>query len=1040
MTPRPQTVLGCLLTAAAADADGATDADLLARFARDRDEAAFELLVWRHAGMVLRACRSRLRDYHAAEDACQAVFLALARQARAVGRRGTVTGWLYTVARRIAARTARRRADRLPASDDGLDHLPAPTTEPGPDPDAVRLLFEELDRLPDKYRAPLLLCFLDGLSHADAARRLGVPVGTVAGWVARAKERLHRRLVGRGVAVPAAGLGVLVAHSTVGAVAPAFVAATARAAVALAAGGSPDMPGRVLDLTKKEVRAMTVTKLKWAGALTACAVLAFGVAWAAGPGHDPAAPPAAGPPAAAASDPPAPGGPDRRGGAKEDDPVKLFRAMQQKVAAAKTLRVRFDLTVTGADGGKGIVKGSLTLGAGDKYRVELDGKLFGHVVKETEVSDGTAVRSSGTGANPEGARSPKEAGAYLRRALPVEGFFLASLNLDRRGFREEAGFKPTDLKSGGTEQVMGREAHVVHFTLPANRDGDGAKGMPATVWLDGETGLPLKFAVTGGTSDVREVTETYSEFALDPKVDAKTFELPADKAPDPPADDPLKKELAKLEGTWVVVTMEVNGKSLLEEGKPEPPLVIKGGKMTFDAKQAPGGWDLAKVLDPTKTPKQITVPNFHGGDPKAGVTVVGIYEVNGDELRFCVQEVETARLKEREKERPTAFDSNQGVLTVYKREKDSSDDAKRIQGTWAVDAEATLKEGGDSPAIKEAREELAAMRFVFAGDKLTIREPSGPTPTGKGRDEEDTFRLDPSKKPKQIDLSGSARGIYELKGDTLKLCLDIRGKEHGRPTQFGFDKDKATVVYYVLKREKPAPPGGEKVAPIDAQTLQGTWELVSEVIDGKKTDLAGPRAEWVFRDDRVTDRLGGKELFRTGYRLLPSSDPKGFDLMERDGKRVANAAIYTLEGDTFTIAFFREDGKGRPKDFKSEPGDGKVVRVYQRQRPAAPPGGAGNAKIDPSKLVGKWRAKEGAKGGFDFTKDGKVTITASLGGEQVTFEGTYRVDGNKVISTVEFGGKRQDIALTATKLTDTELVVKDEKGAETTLVRVKDKK
>jgi RNA polymerase sigma factor (sigma-70 family) len=202
MTPRPQTVLGCLRAA-----DGATDADLLDRFARVRDEAAFELLVWRHAGMVLRACHSVLRDRHDAEDACQTAFLALARQARAVGRRGTVAGWLYTVGRRIAARAARQRKDPTTTSDGIFDHLPAPPTEPGPDPDAVQLLFDELDRLPDKYRAPILLCFLDGLSHADAARRLGVPTGTVAGRVARAKERLCRRLTGRGVAVPAAGLG-----------------------------------------------------------------------------------------------------------------------------------------------------------------------------------------------------------------------------------------------------------------------------------------------------------------------------------------------------------------------------------------------------------------------------------------------------------------------------------------------------------------------------------------------------------------------------------------------------------------------------------------------------------------------------------------------------------------------------------------------------------------------------------------------------------------------------------------------------------------
>ena len=136
------------------------------------------------------------------------------------------------------------------------------------------------------------------------------------------------------------------------------------------------------------------------------------------------------------------------------------------------------------------------------------------------------------------------------------------------------------------------------------------------------------------------------------------------------ADAAGKKELAKLEGTWTIVKMEINGNSLLEKDKPESKIVIKDGKVTSDAKEAPkDGAELSKVLDPSKKPKQITVPNFEGGDPKKGVTLIGIYELDGDELRVCVQAVETANLKEREKERPTAFDSKQGVLLVFKREK-----------------------------------------------------------------------------------------------------------------------------------------------------------------------------------------------------------------------------------------------------------------------------------------------------------------------------------------------------------------------------------
>src|SRR5688572_17101587 len=103
MTP-PPTIVGHLRAACGPNPGGPTDHELVAKFAAGRDEGSFELLVWRHAGMVLRTCRSVLRDHQAAEDAAQATFLALARQAGSVGRRGTVAGWLYRVARRIAAR------------------------------------------------------------------------------------------------------------------------------------------------------------------------------------------------------------------------------------------------------------------------------------------------------------------------------------------------------------------------------------------------------------------------------------------------------------------------------------------------------------------------------------------------------------------------------------------------------------------------------------------------------------------------------------------------------------------------------------------------------------------------------------------------------------------------------------------------------------------------------------------------------------------------------------------------------------------------
>lgn len=150
------------------------------------------------------------------------------------------------------------------------------------------------------------------------------------------------------------------------------------------------------------------------------------------------------------------------------------------------------------------------------------------------------------------------------------------------------------------------------------------------------------------------------------------FTVSAVPAADKPGTETVKLEWKKLEGTWTVSKMEIEGKSLLEKDKPEPKLTIKDGKITSDAKNAPQDEKLDSStikLDPGRKPHTITIPNAHGGDPKKGVTLIGIYEVTGDELKVCAQAVETANLKAREKERPKAFDSKQGVLVIFKRER-----------------------------------------------------------------------------------------------------------------------------------------------------------------------------------------------------------------------------------------------------------------------------------------------------------------------------------------------------------------------------------
>src|SRR5262245_40022382 len=185
----------------AGDAD-LTDAQLLDRYRLRNDPAAFEALVQRHGRLVLAACRPLLDDPADVDDVFQATFLALMRNAGAIRSGASVGGWLYRVAYRLALR-ARADAARCRCE------LPEPA---GPAPDlswreAVGVLHEELDRLPEKFRLPLVLCYLDGRSRDEAAQLLGWSPGAVKGRLERARQHLRGRLERRGVTLSAGLLG-----------------------------------------------------------------------------------------------------------------------------------------------------------------------------------------------------------------------------------------------------------------------------------------------------------------------------------------------------------------------------------------------------------------------------------------------------------------------------------------------------------------------------------------------------------------------------------------------------------------------------------------------------------------------------------------------------------------------------------------------------------------------------------------------------------------------------------------------------------------
>jgi RNA polymerase sigma factor (sigma-70 family) len=276
--------------AAPREEPGLTDGVLLERFVSRRDAAALEALVRRHGPMVLGVCRRVLGNAHDAEDAFQATFLVLVRRAASLGRPELVGNFLYGVAYRTALK-ARTAAVRRRLHERQMMHRQQPHTEgPGPWEELRPLLDQELERLPAKYRVPVVLCELEGRPRKEVARLLGLPEGTLSSRLATARKLLGQRLTRRGVALSATGLSLALGQGAAPACVPAaLVASTVRAGLLAAAGRG---------LATGMCHVLALTRLQLATAvLLAAGVLAAG--WGALTPAAPEAPAAR----AAATDP-----------------------------------------------------------------------------------------------------------------------------------------------------------------------------------------------------------------------------------------------------------------------------------------------------------------------------------------------------------------------------------------------------------------------------------------------------------------------------------------------------------------------------------------------------------------------------------------------------------------------------------------------------------------------------------------------------------------------------------------------------------------
>ncbi len=265
---------------------GMSDAQLLDRFVSQQGasaEYAFEILVQRHGPMVLSVCRGALGDLHDAEDAFQATFLVLARRASSLRDPANLGPWLHGVARRTSqkARARRSRLERLIRRAAVLSGTPAVSRTDGSVRRAedAEALHEEIGRLPEKYRTPVVLCDLEGLSREEAARQLGWPIGTLGVRLMRARERLRGRLTRLGLAP--AGFAFLPLAPGTEPLPTSLAVRTAKAAPSFATGSATTygvIPSQVTAIAVGVLRTMSIKKLSIGAAILGCMVIAAGSA------------------------------------------------------------------------------------------------------------------------------------------------------------------------------------------------------------------------------------------------------------------------------------------------------------------------------------------------------------------------------------------------------------------------------------------------------------------------------------------------------------------------------------------------------------------------------------------------------------------------------------------------------------------------------------------------------------------------------------------------------------------------------------------
>jgi RNA polymerase sigma factor (sigma-70 family) len=519
---------------------GLTDGQLLEDFISRCDSAALEALVRRHGPMVWGVCRRLLRHYHDAEDAFQTTFLVLVRKAPSIGSPELLANWLYGVARQTAlkarATTAKRRMrERL------VTEMPeSAVTDRDLWHDLQPLLDEEWSRLSEKYRVVFVLCDLEGKTRKEAARQLGVPDGTLAARLARARVMLAKRLARHGLPASGGLLAAVLSQNASAAVPTLLMNLTIKAVTLVAAGQAAAglISADVAALTEGVLKTMLLTKLKFAMGLLLVAGLIIGTSGMICQMQaaeqktlktDTEKHPATSGDTKDAIALLADEG-KRVDAAQVSSAEEHYRAMEKKIRGAKSLQVALDGEVDSQDI-KGTIKATIYATQGNKSRVELELDIGGKGVKQLLLTDGKAryTKEGDKGTLDPDAKKAAEEGKLVPGMIARIG--LTGAMMMASGVKQGEGEKEFDLdkdapvinfKLAAKEMVGDSPAQVVTYQLDYN-----GRSAQMSVWIDTKTQLPSKRVVAvDQDGQMFRITETYSTFAIDPKLEPKLFEIP----------------------------------------------------------------------------------------------------------------------------------------------------------------------------------------------------------------------------------------------------------------------------------------------------------------------------------------------------------------------------------------------------------------------------------------------------------------------------------------------------------------------------------